>query len=153
VDDGVRGRPGPTYRAAANLGVRARVWNLAEICGRGSRPGVAQARETELPSGPGCQWEGEPGKRGPRSAEGGARERAEARGSGRTLAGGPGRVRGERRARWRGPGDAAERACWAGRVRSRGLRRAGPDAGSGVGERAAQGGVWADRGLGPRGKR
>ena len=25
-DDGVRGRPGPTYRAAANLGVRARVW-------------------------------------------------------------------------------------------------------------------------------
>ena len=26
MDDGVRGRPGPTYRAAAILGVRARVW-------------------------------------------------------------------------------------------------------------------------------
>ena len=24
-------------------------------CGRGSRPGVARARETELPAGPGCQ--------------------------------------------------------------------------------------------------
>ena len=36
-----KGRP-------ANLGVRARVWNLAEICGRGSRPGVAQARKTDL---------------------------------------------------------------------------------------------------------
>ena len=47
-DGGVRGRPGPIYRAASNLGVRARVWNLAEICGRGSRPGVAQARKTDL---------------------------------------------------------------------------------------------------------
>jgi hypothetical protein len=93
---GYGGRQGLLYRAAANLGVRARVWNLAEICGRGFRPGVAQARETELTSGPGCQREGEPGKRGPRSAEGGARER--------------------------GPGDAAKRACWAGRVQSEGER-------------------------------
>ena len=28
-------------------------------------------------------------------------------------------MRGERRARWRGPGDAAERACWAGGARAR----------------------------------
>ena len=42
MDDGVRGRPGPTYRAAANLGVRARVWK-ASVDSAGDR-GRAVAR-------------------------------------------------------------------------------------------------------------
>ena len=49
----------PICRAAANLGVRARVWNLAEICGRGFRPGVAQARGTDPTEGPGLSAAGE----------------------------------------------------------------------------------------------
>ena len=39
MDDGVRGRPGPTYRAAANLGVRARFGRPAR-----SQAGVAGGR-------------------------------------------------------------------------------------------------------------
>ena len=31
MDGGVRGRPGPTYRAAANLGVRARFWKAGVV--------------------------------------------------------------------------------------------------------------------------
>jgi len=51
-----RGRPGPTYRAAAILGMRARVWKVGVIPGRVSRLAVArpgEAGETILASGAG----------------------------------------------------------------------------------------------------
>ena len=99
-------------------------------CGRGSRPGVARARETELPSGPGCQREGEPGKRGPRSAEGG-------------------RASALRRAHR----DSADRgAGWAGGALA---QRSGPRAGwkgEGIGLDPGEG-KWAGELLGPRGKK
>ena len=116
MDGGVRGRPGPTYRAAANLGVRARVWK-AGVDFAGDR-GRAVARRRRS-----CQV-GHAGQRR-RRGRGRARLRAE------RLACGPGwqrvqragrasallRERGATRAerggvgaRWRGPGDAALRA-------------------------------------------
>ena len=56
MDDGVRGRPGPTYRAAANLGVRVRHGILAGICGEGAavmRARGKRRKRTGLPCGPG----------------------------------------------------------------------------------------------------
>ena len=49
MDDGVRGRPGPTYRAAANLGVRA------GMGGRRDRAGDRGRALREEEDGPG-EW-------------------------------------------------------------------------------------------------
>ena len=126
MDDGVRGRPGPTYRAAANLGMRARVLESRRGLRRRSRAGGC-AGEKGLTRGPGA------------SVEEGARERATRWGElrrPRALAGEPERVRGEqavrdaglgRVARWRageragresqlGHGERSGVASWAGRV-------------------------------------
>ena len=46
MDDGVRGRPGPTYRAAANLGVRARVWKAGVDSAGDSGRAVARGRRS-----------------------------------------------------------------------------------------------------------
>ena len=53
-----RGRPGPTYRAAAILGVRARVWKAGVIPGRVSRLAVARPGEAGETTGPtsGPRW-------------------------------------------------------------------------------------------------
>ena len=50
------------YRAAAVTWACVPGMEGRRDCGRGSRPGVARARETELPVGPGCQ-RGEAGTR------------------------------------------------------------------------------------------
>ena len=51
-DGGVRGRPGPIYRAASNLGVRARVWKAGEVfAGDRGRLRERCAGETGLASG------------------------------------------------------------------------------------------------------
>ena len=94
MDGGVRGRPGPTYRAAANLGVRARVLESRRGLRRRSRAGGC-AGEKGLTRGP-----------GPSVGEG-ARERATRWGElrrPRALAGGPERVRGEQAVRDAGLG-------------------------------------------------
>ena len=53
-----RGRPGPTYRAAAILGVRARVWKAGVIPGLVSRLAVARPGEAGETTGPtsGPRW-------------------------------------------------------------------------------------------------
>ena len=94
MDGGVRGRPGPSYRAAANLGVRARVLESRRGLRRRSRAGGC-AGEKGLTRGPGA------------SVEEGARERATRWGElrrPRALAGGPERVRGEQAVRDAGLG-------------------------------------------------
>ena len=53
--DGVRGRPGPTYRAAANLGVRARVWK-AGVDSTGDRGRAVARRRRSCQVGHASQW-------------------------------------------------------------------------------------------------
>ena len=119
MDDGVRGRPGPTYRAAANLGVRA------GMGGRRDRAGDHGRALREEEDGPDA-W-GRPVS-GATRASGGARH-AEERSGPRAWAV---LARGKN---WRGTRAAA------GRVRGRPARRGtGPwDAGA-LADRAA--GVW-----------
>ena len=129
-EDGVQGGRRGHLKGPGHLGRACPVWNLAEICGRGSRPGVAGGGGQTWRAGPGWQRAGGTGVWGRAAAGRRGRWR-----SGRvTPTGGPGASVGAATSAWeklalgcceRGPVAGAGRVLrWLLRERERGADRA-----------------------------